>query len=190
MKSLVSAIKQCRICADELDHEPRPIVQLNSKASILIAGQAPGRIVHDTGIAFNDLSGSRLRDWMGVSKSTFYDAEKIALLPMGFCYPGQGNSGDLAPRKECAITWRQQALDLMPDIKLILVIGTYAMKWHLGEDRKNNLTETVRAWQTYPVSIIPLPHPSPRNNRWLKKNAWFECNLLPVLRSRVNVALN
>ena len=197
MKKLISQIKQCRICADafahklidEPVHEPRPIVQLDRKASILIAGQAPGRVVHETGIPFNDLSGARLREWMGVSESTFYDAKKIALLPMGFCYPGRGKSGDLPPRKECADAWRQQVMDQMLNIKLTLVIGNYAIKWHMGDSRQRNLTETVKAWESYSSAIMPLPHPSPRNNIWLKKNAWFEAELLPVLRSRVNDVL-
>jgi len=189
MKKLITQIKQCRICATELDHEPRPIVQIDKRACILIAGQAPGRKVHETGIPFNDLSGVRLREWMGVSETIFYDAKKIVLLPMGFCYPGQGKSGDLPPRKECADTWREQVMNELPNIKLTLAIGKYAIKWHLGEKSQRNLTETVKAWETYSPEIMPLPHPSPRNNIWLKKNTWFETELLPVLRSRVKEVL-
>jgi len=189
MKKLITQIQQCRICEDAFAHEPRPIVQLDKKATILIAGQAPGRIVHETGIPFNDLSGERLREWMGVSEKIFYDAKKIALLPMGFCYPGRGKTGDLPPRKECATAWREQVMEQMPNIRLTLVIGNYAIKWHMGESSQRNLTETVKAWKSYSSEIIPLPHPSPRNNIWLKKNAWFETELLPVLRSRVNDVL-
>jgi len=189
VQQLVVAINQCRICAKHFEHDPNPIVQLNSNASILIAGQAPGRIVHDTGVPFNDLSGDRLREWMGVSKTVFYDAKKIAILPMGFCYPGRGKQGDLPPRKECAAEWRQQVLDAVPNIKLMLLIGDYAIKWHLGVDRKRNLTETVKACKSYSPGVIPLPHPSPRNNIWLKKNAWFEADAVPDLRNRVSKAL-
>lgn len=189
LQSLVKAIKKCRICAEQFEHEPNPVVQLHADASILIAGQAPGRIVHESGIPFDDLSGDRLREWMGVSRQVFYDARKIAILPMGFCYPGTGKSGDLAPRKECAAEWRQQVLDSLPHIKLILLIGDYAIKWHLGAERKRNLTETTKAWKSYAPGAIPLPHPSPRNNIWLKKNAWFETDVLPDLRSKVGKAL-
>lgn len=190
LKPLITEIKKCKLCAKYFEHDPRPVVQLGTKASILIAGQAPGRIVHDTGVPFDDLSGDRLRDWMAVSKDTFYDENKIAILPMGFCFPGTGKSGDLPPRPECAITWRQQVLDNMPGIQLILVIGKYAMDWHLGNKQKNILTETVKAWKSYAPDVIPLPHPSPRNNIWLSKNPWFESEVLPALRKKVRASLN
>ena len=186
---LTEAVDNCRICANHFAHDPKPIFQLNPKAKILIAGQAPGRKAHESGIPFNDPSGDRLRAWMGVTREQFYDADRIAILPMGFCYPGQGPSGDLPPRRECARTWRQQLLNTMPNIQLTLVIGSYAMEWHLGKLREANLTETVRAWRAYGPEIIPLPHPSPRNYRWLHNNTWFESEVLPVVRARVNGCL-
>lgn len=187
---LKDEVSNCEICSEYFPHVPNPIFQLSSKATILIAGQAPGRKVHDSGIPFADPSGNRLRDWMGVSEDEFYDENKIAILPMGFCFPGKGKSGDLPPRKECALTWRKKTLELMPKIQLTLVIGSYAMKWHLGESMKHNLTETVRSWETYPANIIPLLHPSPRNNIWLAKNTWFESEVLPVMRERIKCCIN
>jgi uracil-DNA glycosylase len=185
---LLEAVKKCRLCADFLPMGPRPVVQLDPQATILIAGQAPGRRVHESGIPFDDPSGDRLREWLGVSKVEFYDPEKIAILPMGFCYPGTGKSGDLPPRPECKNAWRQQLLDQLTGIKLTLVIGQYAQKWHLPQVEKN-LTETVRAWKNYAPGVIPLPHPSPRNNIWLKKNPWFSKDLLPELREAVRRSL-
>ena len=179
---LIDSIKACQICADNLPHAPNPIFQLNPKASILIAGQAPGRKAHESGIPFDDPSGDRLRDWMGISKDIFYDATKIAILPMGFCYPGHNRSGDLPPRRECAPAWQQKTRQALPNIKCTLVIGSYAIKWHLDIPSKTNLTETVKRWKSYAPDIIPLPHPSPRNNIWLSKNSWFEKTLLPEVR--------
>ncbi len=178
---LIQSVRQCRICEESLPLGPRPVIQVDPKAKILIAGQAPGRRVHESGIPFDDPSGDRLRDWMGISRVTFYDPTQIAILPMGFCYPGTGKSGDLPPRPECAPTWRQQLLDSLPHIALTLVIGQYAQRWHLGNTDRN-LTETVRAWRDYGPSIIPLPHPSPRNNIWLSRNPWFAESLLPSLK--------
>ncbi|WP_126455728.1 uracil-DNA glycosylase family protein [Sulfuriflexus mobilis] len=189
-RELTNAISNCQICASHFEHDPRPVFQLSQKASILVAGQAPGRKVHKSGIPFDDPSGDRLRDWMGVSTETFYDADKIAILPMGFCYPGHGRSGDLPPRQECAEAWRQQILDVMPNIQLTLVIGRYAMEWHLGSLKNCKLTDVVRAWKSYAPTIIPLPHPSPRNNIWLRKNAWFEKDVLPALQRRVRKSLS
>ena len=191
---LIKEIRQCQVCAEQFTHEPNPIFQMSPSATVLIAGQAPGRKVHESGIPFNDPSGDRLRDWMGISEKIFYDASKVAILPMGFCYPGkvksgQGKSGDLPPRPECALAWRSRALELMPNIQLILVIGRYAINWHLGESKKHNLTETVRAWKCYAPDVIPLPHPSPRNNIWLRKNAWFENEVLPILRKKIQTCL-
>lgn len=188
-KTLTETIRNCQICAENLSHSPKPIFQVSQKARILVAGQAPGRKAHDCGIPFKDPSGDRLRDWMGVSDKVFYDANKIAILPMGFCYPGHGQSGDLPPRRECAAAWRQQMLDAMPTIQLILVIGSYAIDWHLGKSKKPNLTETVKAWQTYAPHVIPIPHPSPRNNIWLHKNAWFENEVLPAMRKKIQSSL-
>ncbi|MBT5551657.1 MAG: uracil-DNA glycosylase family protein [Nitrospina sp.] len=183
-KTLIKEIKDCRLCEEHLD--PRPVVQAHAQASILIAGQAPGRKVHETGIPFNDPSGIRLRNWMGIDENIFYDAKKIALLPMGFCYPGTGTSGDLPPRPECAEAWREKLLSRLPKIRLTLVIGQYAQKYHLGGQQKKSLTETVRAWRDYwKDGLIPLPHPSPRNNIWLRKNAWFEEEVLPTLKSKI-----
>ncbi len=182
---LIGSIKACQICKAKLTHQPKPIFQLNPAAKILIAGQAPGKKAHDSGIPFDDPSGDRLRKWMGVSKEYFYDETKLAILPMGFCFPGSGESGDLPPRNECAMEWRQSILDQLPNIKLMLVIGTYAMKWHLGDGMQRNLTETIMAWEQYRPKVMPLPHPSPRNNVWLSKNPWFEQEVLVMLRKRI-----
>ncbi len=189
LKGLIDSIRSCEICAQNLAHDPRPTVQLSEQAVVLIAGQAPGRKVHGTGIPFDDASGDRLRLWMDVSIDTFYNPDRVAILPMGFCYPGRGRSGDLPPRPECAPAWRQRVLDAMPNIQFTIVIGQYAIAWHLTTAQKSNLTDTVRAWPQYGSNILPLPHPSPRNNIWLRKNPWFEQEVLPVLRSRVHNAL-
>jgi uracil-DNA glycosylase len=183
--SMVSEIKQCTLCQQYLPLGVRPVLQVSPHAKILIAGQAPGLKVHKTGIPFDDASGERLRQWMGINKNTFYDARKIAILPMGFCYPGKGTSGDLPPRSECALAWREQLLSAMSNIKLTLVIGTYAQNWHMKETKKKNLTETVMNWKSYGSQLLPLPHPSPRNNIWLSKNTWFEQDLIPELKDRV-----
>jgi uracil-DNA glycosylase len=185
---LLESVKQCKICAEFLPLGPRPVVQLDPEATILIVGQAPGRRVHESGVPFDDPSGDRLREWLGISRDTFYDPTKIAILPMGFCYPGTGKSGDLPPRPECAIAWREQLLKPLTRVGLTLVIGQYAQKWHLPHVDKN-LTETVRAWKDYGPSVVPLPHPSPRNNIWLKKNPWFAESLLPELKRIVRSTL-
>ena len=186
---VVAAVKACDLCKANLPLGPRPVFQIHPDAKILVAAQAPGLAVHETGIPFNDPSGERLRSWMGITRDTFYDAHKIALLPMGFCYPGTGKSGDLPPRLECAPQWRTQMLALMPNIRLTLIIGQYAHKWHLGNMQKITLTETVRNWRDYMPSHVVLPHPSPRNNIWLKRNSWFEIDVLPVLKTRVRETL-
>lgn len=185
---LAKSVRRCRLCETSLPLGPRPVLQIDPRARILIAGQAPGHRVHETGVPFDDPSGDRLRDWLGVTREVFYDATKIAILPMGFCYPGTGKSGDLPPRPECPPAWRQQLLDHLDNIELTLVIGQYAQKWHLPETRKS-LTETVRAWKDYGDGVLLLPHPSPRNNIWLKKNPWFEELLLPQLKLIVGKAL-
>ncbi len=186
LKNLLDEIKDCRLCEEHLPLGPRPVVQADSKAKILIVGQAPGRRVHETGIPFNDPSGDRLRDWMGIDKDVFYDEAQIALLPMGFCYPGTGKSGDLPPRPECAEAWREKLLQGLPKIQLTLVIGQYAHRYHLADRQSKTLTETVKAWREFaPEGLLPLPHPSPRNNIWLKKNEWFEKDVLPALRNQV-----
>ena len=186
---LKSEIKQCRLCETELEAGANPVVQLHPEARILIAGQAPGKKAHLSSVPFDDASGERLRHWMGIDKDLFYNESKIAILPMGFCYPGKGKSGDLPPRKECTLQWRVRVLDTLPDIRLTLLIGQYAMKWHLGTSMEKNLTETVRAWRQYSDTILPLPHPSPRNFSWFKNNPWFEQELLPTLRKRVELSM-
>ena len=186
--ALLESVRACQLCESELPQGPRPVLQASPEARILIAGQAPGQKVHDTGIPFDDASGNRLREWMGIDRTVFYDESRVAIVPMGFCYPGKARGGDAPPIPRCAETWRQRLLDSMRKIRLTLVIGRFAQNWHL--DRKSTtLTDTVRNWQEYGQSIIPLPHPSPRNNIWLRKNPWFDDELVPVLRNRVDQAL-
>jgi uracil-DNA glycosylase len=189
-EKLVNEVRNCQLCAKYLPLGPRPVLQVHSSARILIVGQAPGSKVHQTGIPFDDPSGDRLREWMGIDKKTFYDATRIAILPMGFCYPGTGKSGDLPPRPECAIAWRTKLLACMPNIQLTLVIGQYAQAWHLAEAAKGCLTDTVKAWQEYWPDKVPLPHPSPRNNIWLKRNGWFGEDVISKLRDRVQQILS
>lgn len=188
MTALLKDVRACTLCAAHLPLGPRRIIQAHTSARILVVGQAPGRKVHETGIPFNDPSGDRLRAWMGISRDMFYDPAVVALLPMGFCYPGTGRSGDLPPRPECAPAWRAPLLAHLRQVQLTLVIGQYAMAYHLP-DAQGSLTEVVRAWHQLASHTVPLPHPSPRNNGWLKHNPWFEAELLPVLRERVAVAL-
>ena len=198
LSDLVSQISACRLCRDEpagrpLPHEPRPVLRVSSTARIAICGQAPGTRVHASGIPFTDPSGDRLREWMSVSEEEFYDTERIAIVPMGFCFPGlDSKGGDLPPRKECAPRWRREVFQRLNNIELILLVGLYAQKWHLDGYQRGNLTETVRAWETYkelnPL-IIPLPHPSWRNNAWLKKNPWFGAELLPYLKEQIRKLL-
>ena len=186
--SLISSVRSCTLCVDELEHGVRPVLQCHPDARILIAGQAPGIKVHKSGIPFDDASGDRLREWMGIDKETFYDETRIAILPMGFCYPGKGKSGDLAPKPICAKTWRDQLISSLPHLQLTLVIGQYAQTWHLPFQQKT-LTETVRDYASYDESLLPLPHPSPRNNIWLKRNDWFVREVLPELRAKVKKIL-
>ena len=182
-------IRACTLCAEYLPVGPRPVFQISRTARILIAGQAPGSKVHASGIPFDDASGDRLRAWLGLDRETFYDAKRMAILPMGFCYPGTGKSGDLPPRPECAVAWREKILNELSAVKLTLVIGQYAMAWHLGPRVKSTLTETVEAWREFTPPLWPMPHPSPRNNIWLKKNPWFAREVLPELRKRVKEVL-
>lgn len=181
----------CRACADEFAathtrHAPRPVVWLSDTARVLVAGQAPGMRVHESGVPFDDRSGDRLRDWMGVDRDVFYDRRKVAILPMAFCFPGYDAKGaDLPPPKRCADLWREKALAAMPQIELTLLVGGYAQKWTLGARAEKTLTQTVAQWRGYGPSVIPLPHPSWRNTGWLKKNPWFEAEVLPTLRRRV-----
>lgn len=186
---LIADVESCTLCSEHLPLGPRPVVQLHPEARILISGQAPGKRVHQTGIPFNDPSGDRLRDWMGISKDVFYDANQVAILPMGFCYPGTGKSGDLAPRRECAQRWREQLLAELPNIELTLVLGKYAQNYHFTTANLS-LTQRVSEWQNHWPVMIPLPHPSPRNNLWLKKNPWFEKDLVPKLQSRIDEILS
>ncbi len=186
LDSLLREIRRCSVCAAHLPLGPRPILSAHGSACILIIGQAPGKRAHERGIPWDDLSGDRLREWMGVSKEQFYDRRKIAVVPMGFCYPGTGKSGDLPPRKECAELWHERLLAMMPSIKLTLVLSQYAQSYYLRDRRKGSLTETVKAWKEYRPAILPLPHPSPRNNIWLKKNQWFQEEVIPYLKRRVH----
>ncbi|RFC64888.1 MULTISPECIES: uracil-DNA glycosylase family protein [Mesorhizobium] len=196
LQELSARARNCRICIEHpignpLPHEPRPVFTVSTKAKILIAGQAPGTKVYESGVPFQDRSGDTLRKWLGVDRPTFYDPTKFAILPMGFCFPGQDKKGsDLPPRPECAPAWRQQFLDLMPELKLLLVIGQYAQAWHLGPNRRKTLTETVADWrniydQTENPKILAMPHPSWRSGIWIKKNPWFETDLLPMLARTV-----
>ena len=187
--SLLTEVRACTICAEQLPHGPRPVLQFHQKARILIAGQAPGRRVHESGVPFDDVSGDRLREWMGVTREVFYDPEQIAILPMGFCFPGTGKTGDLPPRAECAPAWRERLLRRLSNLRLTLVVGQYAQAYHLLGGSKSSLTETVRLWRTYWPGSVPLPHPSPRNNIWLRQNPWFAAELLPALRQRVSNVL-
>jgi len=184
LPSLLKEVRACTVCAAHLPLGPRPVVQAHASARILIAGQAPGRKVHETGIPFNDVSGNRLRQWLGLSPEDFYDERKLAILGMGFCFPGTGKSGDLPPRPECAPTWRAPLLAHLKNIRLTLVLGQYAMAYHLP-GRGKTLTDVVTGWRRDWPAIVPLPHPSPRNQAWLKRNPWFESELLPVLRLRI-----
>jgi len=188
LQQLIERVRTCSLCAEKLPHQPRPTLQVDRQARILIAGQAPGSKVHKSGVLFDDPSGDRLREWMGVDRETFYDPTKVAILPMGFCYPGRGKSGDLPPIPLCAETWREPLLKQLRNIKLTLVIGQYAQNWHLVGAEKN-LTATVKAWENYGPDVIPLPHPSPRNNIWLSRNPWFKEQLIPALKSKVATAL-
>ncbi|WP_373187618.1 uracil-DNA glycosylase family protein [Halopseudomonas sp.] len=166
---------------------PRPVVQLDPQARILIVGQAPGRKVHESGIPFDDASGARLRDWLGVTREVFYDCAQFAIVPMGLCYPGKGASGDNPPRPECAPAWRSQLLSHLPRVELTLVIGQYAHAYHFADT--HSLTERVASWRNYWPRQVPMPHPSPRNNIWLRRNPWFETEVVPALQARVATLL-
>jgi uracil-DNA glycosylase len=186
---LLAAVRECRACQQNLPLGPRPILHAAATSRILIIGQAPGLRVHTTGIPWDDASGDRLRGWMGVDTEVFYDESRIAIIPMGFCYPGRGNGGDLPPPRECAELWLDQILLKLPQIESTLLIGRYAQHHFLRSRRKATLAETVRAWREYFPRYIPLPHPSPRNQPWFKRHSWFEQELQPVLRSKVEHVL-
>ena len=189
LQILLRDICACTLCAAHLPLPPRPVLRASATARVLIAGQAPGRKVHETGIPWNDPSGDLLRAWLGIDRDSFYDERRIAIVPTGFCYPGKGPSGDLPPRPECAPHWQPQLRRLMPRIQLTLAVGSYAQAWHLDSRRKASVAETVRAWRDYAPAVFPLPHPSPRNRKWLSDRPWFERDVLPALRRRFRAVL-
>ncbi len=185
----VTRMRACSLC-DGLPLGPRPLFKLDPSARVLIVGQAPGRITHERGRTFDDVSGDRLRDWLGVTSETFYNDPRIAILPMGFCYPGTGKGGDLPPREECAPAWRKTTLQYLDQLELTIVIGRYAIDWHIPEMKGKSLTRVVAEWRSLWPERLVLPHPSPRNNRWLAKNPHVEAKVIPVLRARVSEILH
>lgn len=189
LNRLLSEVRACRLCEPHLPLGANPIIQASPSAKLLIIGQAPGTKVHHSSVPWNDPSGDRLREWLQLDKSTFYDPSKIAIMPMGLCYPGKGSSGDLPPRKECAPQWHQPVLDQLPNVTMTLLIGQYAQNYYL-KDKPKTLTETVQQWQRWAPRYLPLPHPSPRNTLWLKKNPWFEQEVVPFIRGYVHQNLN
>ena len=186
LDGLLEAIRKCRACEGHLPLGPRPVLQAGATARILVVGQAPGLRVHTSGIPWDDPSGERLRKWMGVDKAGFYDESQFAIIPMGYCYPGRGNGGDLPPRRECAALWHDHLLARLPHIELTLLIGMYAQRHFLGNRRKWSLTDTVKAWREFTPAYVPLPHPSPRNTAWFQRNPWFETELLPELYNLIH----
>jgi len=185
LDALLREVRACRLCAAHLPLGPRPVLRADAHARVLIVGQAPGTRVHATGIPWNDPSGDRLRAWLQLDRDTFYDERKFAIIPAGLCYPGRGRSGDLPPRPECAPKWHPPLRALLPRIELTLLVGQYAQAYYLGARRRQTLTETVHAWREYAPEFLPLPHPSPRNTRWLQVNPWFAADVLPHLQARV-----
>lgn len=190
MKTLLNKIRQCDVCKDHLPLGPRPVVQLNPYSKIIIISQAPGRRVHETGIPWNDASGRKLREWLNVDEATFYDPIVFSIMPIGFCYPGKGISGDLPPRPECVPLWHSKILKNYRSTPLILLIGQYAQRNYLKKESKSSLTETVKNYKEYLPKYFPLPHPSPRNQNWVKVNPWFMEEAIPELRKRIRVAIN
>jgi len=187
LEKLLAEARACRLCAEHLPLGPRPVLRAAASARLLIVGQAPGTRVHETGIPWNDRSGDRLRDWLQIPAEVFYDESKVAIVPMGFCYPGvDAKGGDRPPRPECAPLWHPPLREALQQVELTLLVGMYAQAHYLGRRRQKTLTETVRHWRDYLPEFLPLPHPSWRNTAWLKKNPWFEKDLLPELRRRVN----
>jgi len=189
LDALLGEIRACTLCAAQLPRGPNPVLRAGVDARILIVGQAPGTRVHATGIPWNDASGKRLREWLQMPPEDFYDTRRIAIVPMGFCYPGKQGGGDAAPRPECSATWHPRLLPLLPNVRLTLLFGRYAQAYFLGARRKAGLAETVRAWREYAPAFVPLPHPSPRNLGWFRANPWFEAEVVPALRARVREAL-
>lgn len=190
LEDLATAVRSCRLCADHLPLGPRPVLRPSSTARLLIAGQAPGTKVHQSGTPWNDASGNRLREWLDLPKSVFYDDAKVAIIPQAFCYPGKGPNGDLPPPPICQKTWHPRLHAAMPQIETYVLAGRFAQAYHLGDKRKRTLGETVAAWREYAPLYFPLPHPSWHNNHWLKANPWFERDLVPVLRDRVRRLLD
>ena len=182
---LLAVIRACTLCADHLTAGPRPIVPFSAPSRLVLVGQAPGARVHASGIPWDDASGDRMREWTGLSKPEFYDAAKVALVPMGFCFPGSRAGGDLPPRPECAPLWHEQVMAVLPEDRLILLVGSYAQARYLGRDRRPSLTETVRAFDAFGPNLFPLPHPSWRSGGWMQRNPWFEAEVLPALRARI-----
>lgn len=189
LEDLLMEVRACRKCEQSLPLGPRPVLQAGSKSRILIVGQAPGAKVHETGIPWDDASGERLRSWLAMEPAVFYDASRIAIIPMGFCYPGRGPGGDNPPRRECSQVWFDSLLHHLPDIRLTLLVGQYAQRHFLGNRRKGSLTGTVKSWQEYAPDFIPLPHPSPRNQAWFKRHQWFESEVVPMLQQRIAALL-
>lgn len=189
LEALLAEVRACRVCEAHLPLGPNPVVRASKTAKILIVGQAPGTRVHETGIPWNDPSGDRLRQWMGVERECFYDESQVAIIPMGFCYPGRGKSGDLPPRKECAPLWHERLLQHLPNVELTLLVGNYAQAHYLSSPHRN-LTERVRDWQHFVPAYLPLVHPSPRNRRWLQTNPWFDEEVVPYLQARVATILS
>lgn len=185
LDALLEKVRSCQVCAKHLPFAPRPVLRASETARLLIVGQAPGRKVHETGIPWNDPSGDRLRLWLEMSRDIFYDVQHIAIIPTGFCYPGKGASGDMPPRPECAPLWHPQLRALLPNLRLTLLIGSYAQAYYLGDRRKPSLAETVQAYREYLPQYFPLPHPSPRNRRWFANHAWFDNEVVPALRVEV-----
>ena len=187
--STLNRARNCQLCAAHLPHAPRPVLRAAASARLLIIGQAPGSRVHASGIPWDDPSGNRLRNWLGIDKELFYNESHVAIIPMGFCYPGKGRSGDLPPRPECAPQWHSPLLSQLPGIQLTLLIGQYAQRYYL-DNQYQTLTATVKSWRSHLPRYFALPHPSPRNQIWLKKNPWFEKDVLPELKEHVRNALN
>jgi len=187
--TLFDEARRCTICSEHLPLGPRPIFQMHPQARILIVGQAPGRKAHESGVPFSDASGDRLRQWLGMTPEVFYNPKLVALVPMGFCFPGTGKAGDLPPRPECVPAWREKLLRQLKNLQLTMVIGQYALAYHLP-DAGESVTSAVQSWRQHWPGTVPLPHPSPRNNMWLRRNPWFEKELLPLLRARVAKVLD
>ena len=190
LKRLLTEVRACRVCEAHLPLGPKPVIRASHTARLLIVGQAPGTRVHASGLSWNDPSGYRLRAWVALDREAFYDEAQIAVLPMGFCYPGKGKRGDLPPRPECAALWRDPLHAALPQIEFTLLIGQYAQRYYLGKRRKATLADTVHAWHDYLPHYLPLPHPSPRNILWFRRNPWFEREVVPALRQQVRALLH